>query len=67
MYLIKTKGTSKIPDYVQVRDDSFTLIHHFKCGKPEKALRAMGIENRVGEINQIVENAKYGELVSFDI
>ncbi|HRC92882.1 MAG TPA: fructose-6-phosphate aldolase, partial [Bacteroidia bacterium] len=26
MYLLKIKGTAKIPDYVQMRDDNFTLI-----------------------------------------
>jgi len=65
MYLIKTKGTSKIPDYVQIRDDNFTLLHHFKCGKPDKALRAMGIENRKEEINNLADEAKFGELIEF--
>ena len=30
MYIIKTKGTSKIPDFVQIRDDNFILVSHFK-------------------------------------
>ncbi|MGE8428119.1 MAG: fructose-6-phosphate aldolase, partial [Sphingobacterium sp.] len=26
MYIIKVKGVAKIPDYVQLRDDAFTLL-----------------------------------------
>ncbi|HBX51635.1 MAG: hypothetical protein A2W98_02305 [Bacteroidetes bacterium GWF2_33_38] len=30
MYIIKTKGTFKIPDFVQIRDENFILVNHFK-------------------------------------
>ncbi len=26
MYIIKVKGVAKIPDYVQLRDEKFTLL-----------------------------------------
>lgn len=28
MYVIKTKGTAKIPDFIQLRDDNFILVEH---------------------------------------
>ena len=36
MYFLKTKGTDKISDYVQLRDDQFVLIAHFKTSHPEQ-------------------------------
>ena len=36
MYLLKTKGTAKIPDYIQIRDDDFILIDHFRADNHEK-------------------------------
>ena len=35
MYIIKIEGTKKIPDYVQIRDEDFTLIAYFRADKPE--------------------------------
>src|SRR5690606_7825505 len=29
MYVIKVKGVAKIPDYVQLRDEAFTLLAYF--------------------------------------
>ena len=35
MYIIKIKGKVKIPDYVQIRDDKFTLLAYFRAdGRP---------------------------------
>ena len=38
MYIIKVKGVAKIPDYVQLRDDKFTLLAYFRVDRPEKSL-----------------------------
>lgn len=35
MYILKTKGTAKIPDYIQIRDDDFILIDHFRADNSE--------------------------------
>ena len=34
MYIIKVKGVAKIPDYVQLRDDEFTLLAYFRVDRP---------------------------------
>jgi hypothetical protein len=39
MYIIKVKGVAKIPDYVQLRDDEFTLLAYFRVDRPEKVIR----------------------------
>ena len=38
VYIIKIEGKEKIPDYVQIRDDQFTLLAYFRTDRPEKAL-----------------------------
>lgn len=35
-YLLKVKGLAKIPDYVQVRDENFTLICYIRPDRTEK-------------------------------
>jgi hypothetical protein len=39
MYILKTKGTAKIADYVQVRDEHFALVKHLKLSEIEKFFR----------------------------
>ena len=39
-YLLKIQGKAKIPDYVQLRDEQFTLLAYFRLDRPEKALEA---------------------------
>src|SRR6202000_1424173 len=43
MYIIKVKGVAKIPDYVQLRDDKFTLLAYFRVDRPEKSLDKIGL------------------------
>ena len=43
MYIIKVKGVAKIPDYVQLRDDQFTLLAYFRVDRPEKSLDKVGL------------------------
>lgn len=35
-YLLKVKGLAKIPDYVQVRDENFTLVCYIRPDRTEK-------------------------------
>jgi hypothetical protein len=43
MYILKIKGKVKIPDYVQLRDDQFTLLAYFRADRPERALEKIGM------------------------
>jgi hypothetical protein len=36
MYLIKTKGNDKIPDFVQLRDEQLILVNHCRFSNFEK-------------------------------
>ena len=63
MYILKTKGTGKIPDYIQIRDNNFVLINHFKADKSNNSLKQIYPENRINEILTIIKNLNYGKLI----
>ena len=52
MYFLKTQGTDKIPDYVQIRDDNFVLIAHFKTNNPDNQIKKFGLETYKNKTKQ---------------
>ncbi len=67
LYFLKIKGMDKIPDYIQVRDDNFTLIAYFRPERPERALNKAGLGQYIEKIKKIVETLPYGKVVKIDI
>lgn len=62
MYILKTKGTAKIPDYIQIRDNNFILIDHFKANVSKKTLEKFDYIKNVNEFIKMVNNLEYGVL-----
>jgi hypothetical protein len=60
MYIIKIQGTSKIPDYVQIRDEDFTLIAYFKVTNPKTALSRSNLLDDMDKIFEIIQDLPYG-------
>ncbi len=69
MYIIKVKGKKKIPDYIQVRDDDFTLIGYMsiKPGNPMLRLEKLGFKGKEEEFREIIENIPFGKLQKLDL
>jgi hypothetical protein len=67
MYVIKVKGVAKIPDYVQLRDEKFTLLAYFRLDRPEKALEKAGLAERADYIMNIVKDLPFGQILKLDI
>ncbi|OFX26799.1 MAG: hypothetical protein A2033_05630 [Bacteroidetes bacterium GWA2_31_9] len=61
MYLIKTKGTSRIPDFVQIRDNDFILIEHCKIDSATEFLRNSNIAEKQN-IADSINKMPYGVL-----
>ncbi len=61
-YIIKIKGKVNIPDYVQLRDDAFTLLAYFRVDRPEKALQKAGFEKHIPEIINVLNTIPFGKL-----
>lgn len=67
MYIIKVKGVAKIPDYVQLRDESFTLLAYFRVDRPDKSLEKIGLADQAQKIMEIVEKIPFGLIQKIDL
>lgn len=67
MYILKIKGKAKIPDYVQLRDDNFTLIAYFRSDRPEKALLKAGLEEKEKAIMSFIAEMPFGKVMKLDV
>ena len=66
MYIIKVKGVAKIPDYVQLRDDEFTLLAYFRVDRPEKSLDKVGLAHKAEYIMNVVRELPFGQILKLD-
>ena len=67
MYILKVKGTAKIPDYIQLRDDEFTLLAYFRVDRPEKALIKAGLGDKEEQIKKLIASIPYGKMEKLDL
>jgi hypothetical protein len=65
--VIKVKGIAKIPDYVQLRDEHFTLLAYFRVDRPEKSLEKVGLGEKADYIMNIVKDLPFGQILKLDI
>lgn len=67
MYVIKVKGVAKIPDYVQLRDEAFTLLAYFRVDRPDKSLDKLGLSEQADQIMEIVREMPFGQIVKLEL
>lgn len=67
MYVIKVKGVAKIPDYVQLRDDAFTLLAYFRVDRPDKSLEKIGLGDKAEQIMKIVQELPFGQIKKIEL
>lgn len=67
MYIIKVKGVAKIPDYVQLRDDKFTLLAYFRVDRPDKSLDKVGLGDKSEQIMNIIKNLPFGQILKLEL
>lgn len=67
MYIIKVKGIAKIPDYVQLRDDKFTLLAYFRVDRPDKSLDKLGLGDKLDYIMEVVKGLPFGQIAKLEI
>jgi hypothetical protein len=67
MYLLKIKGKAKIPDYIQLRDDQFTLKAYFRVDRPDKSLQKFGFSDaQVEKILRLIQELPFGKIHKLD-
>ncbi len=67
MYIIKVKGVAKIPDYVQLRDEKFTLLAYFRVDRPDKSLDKVGLGDRADYIMNLIKDLPFGEIMKLEL
>ncbi len=67
MYIIKVKGVAKIPDYVQLRDEKFTLLAYFRVDRPDKSLEKAGLGEKAEYIMNLVKDLPFGKILKLDL
>lgn len=67
MYIVKVKGIAKIPDYVQLRDEKFTLLAYFRVDRPDKSLEKIGLGAQQEEIMKIIESLPFGKIAKLEL
>lgn len=63
MYLIKIKGSGKIPNYLQIRDDKYQLLAYFRLDKLEEGLEKNQLSTSLTTIQNAIENLDFGVMV----
>jgi hypothetical protein len=67
LYIIKIKGVAKIPDYVQVRDENFSLICYTRTDRPEKALEKCGLAENIEYIKTLIDKIPFGQMTKLEL
>ncbi len=73
MHILKIKGTKKIPDFVQIRDENLSLIAYFRPdqidrGKnelTEKGLKKNNIKDNNGKLKDFINNMPFGKIFKY--
>lgn len=66
-YLLKIEGKAKIPDYVQLRDEQFTLLSYFRLDRPEKALTKAGLAEFEQKILEVLAEIPFGKVQKIEL
>ena len=66
IYLLKTKGTATIPDYLQVRDKNFLLIAHFGMNRLEKSIEKHTLKIPSDDPIKFIQDMSFGVLIKID-
>ena len=64
-YILKIKGTDKIPDFVQIRDEKMTLIAYFRLSQIELGLKKNGLINEIEGITNVLKKIPYGKISKY--
>ena len=64
----KNKGKAKIPDYIQLRDENFTLKAYFRVDRPEKSLLKLDYnETQLEQLMQIIKDLPFGKVMKLEL
>ena len=62
LYVLKIKGTTTIPDFVQIRDENLTLRAYFRLSQVEKGLKKNNLEHESEGIRSLLKKIPFGKI-----
>ena len=65
LYILKIKGTDKIPDFVQIRDENMTLRAYFRLSQTKIGLRKNNLEGDAVEISSLLKEIPFGKIYKY--
>ncbi len=65
LYVLKIKGTTTIPDFVQIRDKNLTLMAYFRLSQAEKGLKKNKLEKYSNDILELLDKIPFGKIYKY--
>lgn len=62
MYVLKIKGSAKIPDYIQIRDSRFTLVAYFRTDNISSGLLQCNLTEKEKDFRKIINKIPFGTI-----
>ncbi len=70
MYFLKTKGTDKVTDFVEIRDENFSLIQFVKLSEIHKKIpdliKNYNLKTPAEEIEKLIKSTPFGKIEKFE-
>ena len=62
IYILKIKGTNKIPDFVQIRDKDMSLIAYFRLDQISTGIKKSNIRFDLKALENKIQEAPFGKI-----
>ena len=66
IHILKIKGTEKIPDFVQIRDNNLSLKAYFRADQVDRGLKKNNINDPQGKIKKAIMDSDFGKIFKFE-
>ena len=67
IYILKIKGTKKIPDFVQIRDVEMSLIAYFRLDQMDSGIDKNNLTKNKKKIMKKVNTIPFGKVSTLEI
>ena len=66
LYVLKIKGTKKIPDFVQIRDENMSLRAYFRLSQQEIGLKKNNLSEDAEGIMRLLNEIPFGKIYRYE-
>jgi hypothetical protein len=62
-YIMKIRGVNNMPDFIQIRDERFTLIAYFRADRPDTTSIPYGEKIPAEKLQEFIRELPYGKIM----